>query len=143
MCVGDDTGLTVATNWLNVGATSASCTVARKCEYYTPVALNCSGTAPVAPGQVMCVGDNTGLVVATSWLNVGATSASCTAARKCEYYTCSPAPICSVIDCSGLCGQQESICTSSCGYDCSANPTACDAQDVDCGSCSSGNWVED
>jgi|GEM_PF-4489659 len=89
MCASDNLGLISSVSWLGVGTTSTSCTATRKCEYYGGSgggggSFTCTGSIPA--GYTMCASDDTGLSSDLSWLGVGATSTSCTATRKCEYY---------------------------------------------------------
>ncbi|MFZ2189069.1 MAG: hypothetical protein WAV73_05920 [Candidatus Moraniibacteriota bacterium] len=85
-CADDNTGLTSNLSWQSVGTASTGCTTPRKCEYYIPgtTAYSCTGTLP--SGSVMCFDDNTGLTANIGWQSVGTAAASCTTARKCEYY---------------------------------------------------------
>lgn len=102
---------------------SVSCSATRS--YYT-----CGGTAPNGTTQIMCPSDNASVTTATNWLNVGSTSASCTAGRKCEYYTqtysCTGtnplnATMCpSPNDASGLPANTVKDLVPSCGYTSSA-----------------------
>lgn len=85
-CSGDSLGLSISLPWQSVGDSSAGCTDARKCEYWTPP-YECSGED--IANAAMCSGDDTGLVANATKTLVDACSLPAGSSPKCEMYCAS------------------------------------------------------
>lgn len=53
MCSGDNESLTSTLDWLNIGTSSAGCTISRKCEYYIPLVVSPVVLPLVVPSPVV------------------------------------------------------------------------------------------